>query len=141
MFLYFSSWPVWPGTLPGSDAALAAANETNAAVACGIAARMLRYPDVSATRIAFVYAGDIWVAPKSGGSAERLSEQENAGKLNQWCRNNDTANPILMDSDYEHFGQRRRPSADVHRNRAARCVGGGAARSHCRVSMRSTAWG
>jgi tricorn protease len=34
---------------------------------------MMRYPDVSATQIAFVYAGDIWVAPKSGGAAMRLS--------------------------------------------------------------------
>lgn len=36
-------------------------------------ARMLRYPDVSATQVTFVYAGDIWVAPKEGGSAVRLS--------------------------------------------------------------------
>ncbi len=36
-------------------------------------ARMLRYPDVSETRITFVYAGDIWVAPKEGGVAQRLS--------------------------------------------------------------------
>ena len=34
---------------------------------------MMRYPDVSATQIAFVYAGDIWLAPKTGGLAERLS--------------------------------------------------------------------
>ena len=33
----------------------------------------MRYPDVSATRIAFAYAGDIWVAPKAGGEAVRLS--------------------------------------------------------------------
>lgn len=39
----------------------------------GIDARMLRMPDVSAEQIAFVYAGDIWVAPKKGGSAQRLS--------------------------------------------------------------------
>ncbi|HPC59231.1 MAG TPA: PDZ domain-containing protein [Verrucomicrobiota bacterium] len=36
-------------------------------------ARMLRYPDVSATHIVFVYAGDIWVVPKTGGQAQRLS--------------------------------------------------------------------
>jgi tricorn protease len=36
-------------------------------------ARMMRQPDVSATQIAFVYAGDIWLAPKSGGLATRLS--------------------------------------------------------------------
>ena len=38
-----------------------------------IDARMLRNPDVSATQIAFVYAGDIWVVPKAGGVAVRLS--------------------------------------------------------------------
>lgn len=38
-----------------------------------IDARMMRQPDVSATQIAFVYAGDIWVAPKAGGEAVRLS--------------------------------------------------------------------
>ncbi|MCP5102712.1 MAG: peptidase S41, partial [bacterium] len=36
-------------------------------------ARMLRFPDVSETQITFVYAGDIWVAPKEGGTAQRLS--------------------------------------------------------------------
>ncbi|MCK4774271.1 MAG: hypothetical protein KAT30_05780, partial [Candidatus Krumholzibacteria bacterium] len=36
-------------------------------------ARMLRYPDVSATHISFVYAGDIWVVAKEGGVAHRLS--------------------------------------------------------------------
>ncbi|MGD8540067.1 MAG: PDZ domain-containing protein [Candidatus Aminicenantes bacterium] len=36
-------------------------------------ARMLRYPDVSDTHICFVYAGDIWVVAKEGGTAFRLS--------------------------------------------------------------------
>ena len=34
---------------------------------------MFRQPDVSATHIAFVYAGDIWVVPKTGGLATRLT--------------------------------------------------------------------
>src|SRR5881275_1881435 len=55
------------GLVHGADA------QTNGASTCGVDARMLRYPDVSATQIAFVYAGDIWVAPKSGGEALRLS--------------------------------------------------------------------
>ena len=38
-----------------------------------IDARLLRQADVSATQIAFVYAGDIWLAPKAGGIAVRLS--------------------------------------------------------------------
>ena len=38
-----------------------------------IDARMMREPAVSATQIAFVYAGDIWIADKGGGVAMRLS--------------------------------------------------------------------
>ena len=36
-------------------------------------ARMFRQPDVSATHIAFVYAGDIWVVPHQGGVAGRAA--------------------------------------------------------------------
>lgn len=36
-------------------------------------ARMLRFPDVSADQIVFVYAGDLWIVPKTGGTARRLS--------------------------------------------------------------------
>lgn len=53
-------------------------------LACGLAAlparvqaqvdaRLLRYPDISATQITFVYGGDIWVVAKSGGVGQRLS--------------------------------------------------------------------
>ena len=38
-----------------------------------IDARMLRQPTVSATQIAFIYGGDIWIMPKTGGTAERLT--------------------------------------------------------------------
>ena len=36
-------------------------------------ARLFRYPDVSATQISFVYGGDIWLAPKTGGTATRIT--------------------------------------------------------------------
>jgi tricorn protease len=36
-------------------------------------ARMLQYPDVSATHIAFEYGGDIWIVPKAGGLANRVT--------------------------------------------------------------------
>ena len=36
-------------------------------------ALMLRYPDVSATEITFVYAEDVWVAPIDGGMAKRIT--------------------------------------------------------------------
>ena len=38
-----------------------------------IDAGLFRYPDVSATKIVFVYANDIWVMPKEGGMAVKLS--------------------------------------------------------------------
>jgi tricorn protease len=43
------------------------------AVPARLDARMMRQPAVSATQIAFVYAGDIWVVEKTGGVAVRLS--------------------------------------------------------------------
>ncbi len=50
----------------------AAVIATTAAPAA-IDARLVQEPDVSATTIAFVYAGDIWLVPKQGGQAARLS--------------------------------------------------------------------
>ena len=38
-----------------------------------VSARMFREPDVSATSIVFVYAGNLWVVPRTGGAAARLT--------------------------------------------------------------------
>lgn len=38
-----------------------------------IDAGLFRYPDVSATQIVFTYANDIWIVPKEGGTAIKLS--------------------------------------------------------------------
>lgn len=35
--------------------------------------RLVRMPSVSATQIAFVHAGDIWIVPRDGGDARRLT--------------------------------------------------------------------
>ena len=35
--------------------------------------RLLRYPDIHRDRIAFVYAGDIWIVGAEGGLARRLT--------------------------------------------------------------------
>src|SRR5258705_12279394 len=35
--------------------------------------RLLRTPTVSSSQIAFAYANNIWVAPRNGGSARRLT--------------------------------------------------------------------
>ncbi|MDQ6612935.1 MAG: protease, partial [Gemmatimonadota bacterium] len=39
--------------------------------------RLLRTPTVSATNIAFAYAGDIWIVERAGGSARRLTSAGN----------------------------------------------------------------
>jgi len=36
-------------------------------------ARLLRQPDISRDKIAFIYAGDLWTAARSGGEARRLT--------------------------------------------------------------------
>ncbi len=38
-----------------------------------INARMLRHPDISKDQIVFTYAGDLWVVPRTGGTALKLS--------------------------------------------------------------------
>ncbi|HEX6181092.1 MAG TPA: hypothetical protein VFZ47_07570, partial [Chitinophagaceae bacterium] len=38
-----------------------------------IDARLFRYPDVSQSQICFVYGGDVWIVPKTGGTAFRLT--------------------------------------------------------------------
>ena len=38
-----------------------------------ISAKLMRYMDVSDTRITFVYGGDIWVMPKTGGTAIQVT--------------------------------------------------------------------
>ena len=39
----------------------------------GQGTRLLRHPTVSRESVAFEYAGDLWVAPRSGGTARRLT--------------------------------------------------------------------
>src|SRR5215475_6556058 len=38
-----------------------------------IDAGLFRYPDVSQSQIVFTYANDLWIAPKEGGTAIKLS--------------------------------------------------------------------
>src|SRR5260370_31076017 len=70
--IYLLSWAALGTALLAPDSLRAATDQAHSP-SPGIDARMMRYPDVSATQIAFVYPGDIWVAPKAGGVAERLS--------------------------------------------------------------------
>ncbi|MBZ5564688.1 MAG: PDZ domain-containing protein [Acidobacteriia bacterium] len=35
--------------------------------------RLLRYPDISKDQVVFAYAGDLWVVPRAGGEARRLT--------------------------------------------------------------------
>jgi tricorn protease len=60
-------------TLAASLHASTVPTSTNTTLVSGLNARLFRYPHVSANQIVFVYAGDIWVMPKSGGYAQRLS--------------------------------------------------------------------
>ncbi len=35
--------------------------------------RLMRYPDISKDHVVFVYAGDLWISPRAGGLARRLT--------------------------------------------------------------------
>ena len=59
--------------LAGAMVALAGAAAGANAQQTSPHAGMLRYPDVSQTHIVFSYANDLWVVPKAGGSASKLS--------------------------------------------------------------------
>ncbi|HSL82294.1 MAG TPA: peptidase S41, partial [Thermoanaerobaculia bacterium] len=53
--------------------ALAAAAQPAPADAQGGSTKLLRFPDIHGDRVAFVYAGDVWLAPADGGTARRLT--------------------------------------------------------------------
>ena len=46
-----------------------------------IDAGLFRYPDVSKTDIVFTYANDLWILPKTGGTAVKLSSPAGGGGL------------------------------------------------------------
>ena len=60
--------------------------------------RMLRQPDVCQTHIAFVYAGDIWVVPKKGGTAERLSSPQGEESLPRFSPD---GNHLAFNANYD----------------------------------------
>src|SRR5574341_545896 len=35
--------------------------------------RLMRFPDISKDQVVFVYAGDLWIVPRAGGAARRLT--------------------------------------------------------------------
>ena len=49
---------------------------TSAAFAQEKLTRLLRQPDIAGDRIAFVYAGDIWIVDAKGGDARRLTSDD-----------------------------------------------------------------
>ena len=57
-----------------------AAPQVNAEAARGVPdgpTRLLRFADISADRVVFTYAYDLWIAPRNGGSATRLTSHVN----------------------------------------------------------------
>ncbi len=63
-----------------------------------INARLMQMPSVSATQIAFVYAGDIWIAPREGGAAVRLSSPRG---LETFPRFSPDGSQIAFSGNYE----------------------------------------
>ena len=79
-------------------AALACLVLAPAAAFAQIDARMLRYPAISRSQIAFVYAGDIWTVPKAGGTAVRLSSPRGEESFPRFSPDGRT---IAFSADYD----------------------------------------
>jgi tricorn protease len=63
-----------------------------------INAALLRYPAVSATHIVFTYANDLWVVPKTGGTASHLSSPSG---VEGWPKFSPDGNTIAFTADYD----------------------------------------
>ncbi len=63
-----------------------------------INAALLRYPDVSATQIVFTYANDLWVVPKTGGTATHLSSPAGVEVFPKFSPD---GNSIAFTADYD----------------------------------------
>ena len=61
-------------------------------------AGLMRMPAVSEKNLAFVYAGDIWVAPKEGGTAQRLSSPRGE---ESWPRFSPSGREVAFTGNYE----------------------------------------
>ncbi len=62
-----------------------------------ISAKLMRYLDVSDTQVVFVYGGDIWVAPKTGGTATQLTQSPGE---ESWPRFSPDGQSIGFTADY-----------------------------------------
>lgn len=61
-------------------------------------ARLLRHPDVSESQITFVYGNDVWVVPKEGGTANRLSSPEGQEQFPRFSPDGET---IAFSGNYD----------------------------------------
>jgi tricorn protease-like protein len=48
--------------------------------------RLMRFPDISQDRVVFAYAGHLWIAPRSGGLARRLTMREGTESFPKFSR-------------------------------------------------------
>ncbi len=61
------------GPIAGRGALLALALATLSSGASAQGTRLLRQPNASATQVVVAHAGDLWIAPRAGGNARRLT--------------------------------------------------------------------
>ncbi len=62
-----------------------------------INAKMFQYPDVSQSHITFTYAGDVWIVPKEGGTANKLTSAKGSEVL---ARFSPDGNEIAFSGNY-----------------------------------------
>ena len=71
-FALVLSGTAWIALAPPS-AAQAAGRQDPPAAPAAVTSKLLRQPDINKTQIVFVYGGDLWTVPRSGGLARRIT--------------------------------------------------------------------
>ena len=61
-------------------------------------ARILRYPNTSATQITFVHAGDVYIVPIEGGLARRVTSSEG---LEMYPRFSPDGKQLVFSAEYD----------------------------------------
>src|SRR5208337_1645963 len=74
-------------------------------LASGQAPLLLQHPTLSATQIAFVYAGDLWTVPRGGGAAQRLTYHPSADWVMGWTRDGKQVLFASTRNSYENFNR------------------------------------
>ena len=90
--------PFLPVLLAAAAGLAVAPHATHAAEETSPHAGMLRFPDISAEEIVFVYANDLWIVPKEGGLARPLASPPGLEVMPKF---NESGDEVVFQGNYD----------------------------------------